>query len=401
MKTIHQSHLTYCTNIHPGENWEAVFKSLETYALAIKRDLAPTEQFGIGLRLSDTAAKELLEGNALQDFKQWLDKENCYVFTMNGFPFGDFHDVVIKDKVHYPDWTTPERFQYTKNLIDILSELLPTGLVGGISTSPLSYKFWHQDEAATHQAKLSCTRHYIQIAAYLQQIEQEKGTLIHIDIEPEPDGLLENTAEVLAFYQDYLLSVGATQLAAALNCSVEKAKEYVLRYLQICYDVCHFALAFEEPRDTINQLHAHGIQVGKIQISAALKCKRSATVSIEQQQQALKEFDEPTYLHQAVLRLQDGSLRKFPDLKEGMEGMNDPDFAELRTHFHVPVFLADYGYLSSTQDAIEAALSLWKENPYSTHLEVETYTWGVLPTALQADLQQSIVRELSWIKAQL
>ncbi len=401
MKTLHQSHLTYCTNIHPGENWAAVFQSLETYALAIKRDISPNEQFGIGLRLSDTAAKELLEGDALQVFKEWLEKENCYIFTMNGFPFGDFHDVVIKDKVHYPDWTTHERFQYTKNLIDILSELLPAGLSGGISTSPLSYKFWHKDEAATHQAKLSSTRHYIQIVAYLQQLEAAKGTPIHIDIEPEPDGLLENTEEVLAFYQDYLFTVGAIQLVEELSCSIEQAKKYILRYLQICYDVCHFALAFEAPKDTIKRLHDQGIQVGKIQISAALKCKRSTQVSIEQQQQALQEFDEPTYLHQAVLQLTDGSLRKFPDLKEGMEGMNDPAFAELRTHFHVPVFLADYGHLSSTQDAIEAALALWKESPYSAHLEVETYTWGVLPAALQADLQESIARELSWIKTRL
>ena len=74
---------------------------------------------------------------------------------------------------------------------------------------------------------------------------------------------------------------------------------------------------------------------------------------------------------------------------------------ELRTHFHVPIFLSDYQGLLSTQEDIIKALQLWSKKPYSTHLEVETYTWDVLPSQLQMHLTDAIHRELSWVQMQL
>ncbi len=392
------SHLTYCTNIHPGETWEEVFESLKKYCVSIKNRLVSDRPFGIGLRLSQKSASQLLQGKKLPTFKSWLASNNLYIFTMNGFPYGDFHNVIIKDKVHTPDWTTKERANYTSDLIKILTYLLPEGIEGGISTSPLSYKLWFNSDKETDRIKAKSTISLINLVIQLVEIKIKTGKLVHLDLEPEPDGLLENTQEVIDFYKDFLLKIGAIELQNILNCSIEEAKLHILDHIQICYDVCHFALAYEHPEDVIRQLQKEGIKIGKIQISAALKCVKSNNALLPKQQQSLRQFDEPTYLHQAVIRMKDGKLNHFSDLTAGIKAMNNPDFEEIRTHFHVPVFVSGFEALEATQDDIIDTLNLWKKNKFSKHLEVETYTWAVLPKHLQTDLTSSIVRELEWVR---
>jgi len=145
-------HLTYCTNIHPGKDWELTFTQLQTHVPTIKAKLAPTVPFGLGLRLSNLASEELDAGENLKHFKHWLQDNDIYVFTMNGFPYGNFHNESVKDKVHAPDWTTKERVVYTKRLFRQLAYLLPEGISGGISTSPISYKHWYPDKKAIEKA---------------------------------------------------------------------------------------------------------------------------------------------------------------------------------------------------------------------------------------------------------
>ncbi len=395
------AHLTYCTNIHPGETWEEVFLSLKKYSVDIKHKLTADKPFGIGLRLSKKSASELLENDHLANFKQWLSANNLYVFTMNGFPYGDFHDVVIKDEVHTPDWTTTERLNYTSDLVKILSYLLPERIDGGISTSPLSYKLWFNTPQETNDVKIKSTSSLIKLVIQLVEIKKTEGKSIHIDIEPEPDGLIENTQEVLDYFRHFLFKQGVQELQKTLNCTTEEAKSHILEHIQLCYDVCHFALAYEQPKEVVELLQQEGIKIGKIQISAALKCEKSEEVSIQEQQLCLQQFDEPTYLHQAVVKTNDGDLAHYSDLTEGIEAMSDPSFEEIRTHFHVPVFISNFQVLNSTQDDIIAALTYWNENNYSAHLEVETYTWAVLPDHLQTDMTSSIVRELEWVQKQL
>ncbi len=137
-------HLTYCTNIHSGESWPDHFEQLRRFIPAVKAEVSPDKPFGIGLRLSNLASLELSKAPALEAFRQWLKENDCYVFTMNGFPYGGFHHERVKDEVHTPDWSTAERAAYTSRLFRILAALLPEGMEGGISTSPLSYKFWHR-----------------------------------------------------------------------------------------------------------------------------------------------------------------------------------------------------------------------------------------------------------------
>ncbi len=395
-------HLSYCTNIHPGENWEETFQNLKNYIPKIKLELSPSAPFGIGLRLSDVASRDLMDGDNLKVFKNWLEENSCYVFTLNGFPFGGFHHQSVKDQVHQPDWTTQERLEYTSRLFDILTTLLPKNMEGGISTSPLSYKYWQvvqeNKEEVLHKASLNM----VKIAEKLFKIHKESNQLLHLDIEPEPDGLLENTQEVIDWYKNWLIPIGKKYLKEHLNLSDEKSEACLKKHIRVCYDVCHFAIVYEKPEKVFSSLKAEGIKIGKIQISAALKAKLPAKIKDRKWvEEALKPFVESTYLHQVVERDAAGALTHFPDLPQALEKLNNPSAKEWRTHFHVPVFLDSYGQLESTQEDILKVLAFLPKERITHHLEVETYTWEVLPKDIQMEIVDSIVRELKWVKEKL
>ena len=299
MQTAH-GHLTYCSNIHPGETWGDHFEQLKEHIPAIKKQVSPGKPFGIGLRLSNTASIELIKEKNLEIFQQWLHDNDCYVFTMNGFPFGGFHRTVVKDKVHAPDWTTAEREAYTIRLAQILSVLLPDGMDGGISTSPLSYRFWHSTEQLPEVFEKS-TLHLLAVLDQLIQIKQSTGKSIHIDIEPEPDGLLGEGKEFINWYTQYLLPLGIPYIAKLFGCSDDIAAFHIKEHIQLCYDVCHFAICYEDHAAMIKQIRELGIKTGKIQISAALKAELPAELEKRAPViEAFGRFNEPTYLHQVV-----------------------------------------------------------------------------------------------------
>lgn len=396
---IHSSlHLTYCSNIHAGESWEATFANLQKYIPVLRENLR-VEKFGIGLRLSNEAGLELEQPEKLAEFKTWLDENTCYVFTMNGFPYGGFHRQVVKDEVHRPDWTTPERIAYTQRLFQILAALLPEGVEGGISTSPLSYKHWWPVEEEFVKTLEKTTKNLLPVLDLLLEIKETTGKHLHLDIEPEPDGLLECTDEVLDFYKKYLIPLGVAHVQKTRKIAAKDAEELIKAHIQICYDVCHFAVAFEDHAHALRRLKEAGIKIGKFQISAALKADLSGKKYARQEVlDALSVFDEPTYLHQVVEKLNTGSFRHHKDLPEAFQNPERKETEEFRIHFHVPVFLKEYGILQSTQEDILQVFQLLKQESYSQHLEVETYTWDVLPSALQTDMLRSIQRELEWVR---
>ncbi|CAM4306982.1 metabolite traffic protein EboE [Zobellia nedashkovskayae] len=392
MRIDNNFQLTYCTNIHPGFDWKTTFDSLKEHVPQIKEKVSPNEPFGLGLRLSNKASEELALNGNLNEFKQWLVDNQVYVFTMNGFPYGNFHNERVKDDVHAPDWTTPERLIYTKRMFDQLAALLPVGIAGGISTSPISYKYWHATEEATKLAFETGAKNMVEIAIHLYNREQETGKYLHLDIEPEPDGMLENSDEVLQFFADYLLPIGIAVIVEKLGVNADIADEIIRRYLTVCYDICHFSLAYEEPTDTFEKFAKAEIVIGKIQVSAALKILSNPSGN-DKIWEALTLFDEPTYLHQVTEKV-DGKVKTYNDLPIVLE--NKREFEELRAHFHVPIFLERFGALDSTQDHILKVMKFLKEHPVSEHLEIETYTWDVLPSALKKDLSESIIREIDW-----
>lgn len=398
MLVNHKYHLTYCTNVHPGEDWKETFDNLAAYVPKIKGQVASEVPFGIGLRLSNLASLELgLEGE-LTKFKEWLQKNNLYVFTMNGFPYGNFHRERVKDLVHQPDWTTDDRVIYIIRLFKQLAYLLPDAMSGSISTSPITYRHWHKNnEEDLLQVFTKSALNYAKVVVALAKIEQKTGKHLHLNIEPEPDGLLENSDEVIQFFKNYLVPLGAKVVSNALRIPVSQAEKLVYRHINVCYDVCHFSLAYEAPKESFTKFRDAGIAVGKIQISAALKIIFDE-VDADKTWETLALFNEATYLHQVTEKVGEKVIT-YADLPDILD--RSKQFKEIRAHFHVPIFLERFGTLLSTQDQILAVLDYLKDHEVTDHLEVETYTWDVLPNELKTNLSDSIVRELLWMKEKL
>jgi hypothetical protein len=392
-------HLSYCTNIHSGESWKDHFEAIKKNFPLIKKQVSPGHTMGIGLRLSNSASTDLLDPDEIQIFKTWLNDNKAYVFTMNGFPYGDFHHAIVKDQVHAPDWTSESRLEYTIRLFKILAELLPQGMEGGISTSPLSYRYWFPTSDLSEQAKKVATRNIILVAEELQRFKITNGIHMHLDIEPEPDGMLETGAEFIFWYENMLIPMAKSILPERLKISEEKVEECIKEHICLCYDVCHFAIGYEQHSEILEQLDKKGIRTGKIQISAALKADIPAdTNSRASIAEAFSKFNEPTYLHQVVARNTNGSLIRYRDLPDALKDSQNQTVTEWRAHFHVPVFEENLGMLRSTQSDIIEILNIQKNRPFSDHLEVETYTWEVLPESLKMPIDQCIIRELNWVK---
>ena len=392
-----KGHLTYCSNIHPGETWGDHFAKLKENIPLIKKKVSPFRPFGIGLRLANSASLELRKQENLESFKNWLAENDCYVFTMNGFPYGGFHNTVVKDQVHAPDWQSTERVAYTIRLAQILAALIPEGVDGGISTSPLSYKYWFKEDYHPEVFE-TATFNLLQVLDQLMQIKRVTGKVIHIDIEPEPDGLLGNGKEFLQWYMQYLLPLGIPYVQDRYQINEDEAASVIREHIQLCYDVCHFAVGYEDHSHMIEQIRSLGIKTGKIQISAALKAPIPENPDDRKKLiESFKQFNEPVYLHQVVARKKDGGLLQYPDLDQALNDALNTEVAEWRAHYHVPLFVKSYGALQSTQGDIEKVLSIHDVNMITFHLEIETYTWEVLPEDMRLPIAESIIREIQWV----
>jgi sugar phosphate isomerase/epimerase len=388
-------HLTYCTNIHPGNGWDAVFENLKRYAPALKARFSPTAPFGIGLRLSAREARELLTDDRLERFRAFLDESGLYVAIINGFPHGAFHGTAVKADVYAPDWRDDARVRYTLDLIEILKRLLPKDVDGGISTAPLSYKEWMSGSDSTGWGAI--TRNVVEIAAALVRVRDATGQVIHLDIEPEPDCSIENTDETIQFFKDRLLDSGARLLAANLGNAVEDARNRLLEHIQVCFDCCHFAVEYENSSTAIDQLRAEGIRIGRVQLSSALKVRfPDDRVRCAESAERLKPFADAVYLHQ-VVQSSGGALQRFPDLDPALQRSQQACGKEWRIHFHVPLFTDTYDRFESTQAYVRDVLQAMVQTKGTTHLEIETYTWDVLPAGLKQDLLDSIAREYEWV----
>lgn len=384
-------HLTYCSNIHPGESWAEVRANVETYFPAVRDRVAPGQAFGVGLRLSAQAAAELARPEALAAFRQFLARERLYVFTINGFPHGAFHGTRVKEHAYLPDWRDPERLRYTDALADLMAELLPADMEGSVSTVPGAYKAAMGNGVDTERI----ADHMIRHVARLVDIRQRTGKAITLAIEPEPACFLETVDECVGFFQRHLFGAQAVRRLGELAGLERQAAAAALHdHLGLCLDLCHAAVEFEDADACLQKLDNSDIRVHKMQISAGLRLERLTPGAIS----ALRQFDDPVYLHQVVEQGPEGT-RRFNDLPEALATVgNGPDHREWRVHFHVPIFLDSLGEFGSTQFFIREVLARHRQRPVSAHLEVETYTWNVLPKALQAGgMEHAIARELEWV----
>ena len=374
----HGSHLGYCTNIHRGESWEETLRGLEDHTLRVKARVLPQSRFGIGLRLSARAAQELAEPATLAGFQHWLDKNDCYVFTINGFPYGAFHGTRVKEQVFRPDWTTRERLDYTNLLFDILSKLLPRGASGSVSTLPCSHKTFGigADELRAIFSNLrDCSTH-------VQRLCDATGQDLHLGLEPEPLGLFETSGETLKFFGLYF--------------DQNPGDGQFLQRVGLNYDCCHLAIEFEEAKEALDRITGSGIRLSKLHFSSALRL-----VPTPENIMRLSQFDEPVYFHQVVMRDGENPLRRFRDLPDALQfaAANPTSLGdEWRVHFHVPLHAAPSGGFGDTRDHLHDTMDWVAANPgLCSHFEMETYTWEVLPPELRdGDVVDQLVKEYDW-----
>jgi hypothetical protein len=377
--------LGYCTNVHAGADLATTWSNLERHALGVKARFAPDRPMGVGLWLSAAAARKLRAEEQTADFAAWLRQVGLVPFTLNGFPHGDFHQKIVKHRVYEPTWWEPARLEYTLDLIALQNDLLPAGMEGSISTLPIAWS-----EPPPGAEKLQRAAEQLRtVAAQLARLEQETGRLISLCLEPEPGCLLQRSEDVVRFFREYLLPGGDVG--------------QVRRYLRVCHDVCHAAVMFERQEDVLRVYHDAAIQVGKVQVSSAVRLPLDE-LPAEERRAALAQlagFAEDRYLHQTVVR-QAGAERPtfYEDLPAALA--NAAPEGEWRVHFHVPIYLERFGLLSSSRADIGdciAAAARWSD---VRHFEVETYAWSVLPEELrQADLAAGIAQEMSWFRASL
>jgi sugar phosphate isomerase/epimerase len=392
----HPVHLAYCQNIHPAEGWPEAFAAIRTHATAVRRLAAPDgAPFGLGLRLGARAAAELEAPGLLAEFAKWLDGNGMYVFTVNGFPYGDFHGARVKEQVYAPDWRTPQRLAYTLRLGRILAALLPAGVEGSISTVPGSYGAWCRtpEDAASVRCGIA------QAAAGLAELSERTGRTVRLALEPEPDCLLESGADMLDFWNGLFQPETMDRLAAAAarpSAALEKA---LRGHLGFCVDTCHLAVNFEDPPVVLRRLLAAGVPVPKVQVSAAPALELTPAGAAR-----LEPLRDAVYLHQTRIRLPDGTLRRFPDLPSAAElaefaGMRAGGCG-LRTHFHVPLCWAGDEAVGTTRDGLGPAFFRLLAGGAVPHVELETYTFAVLPEAWRArSVEESLAAEYAWFLA--
>jgi sugar phosphate isomerase/epimerase len=369
------AHLGYCTNVHPSATLPAVLSSLYTHVAAVKARVSPEQPMGVGLWLSHAAARALLAEGGAGTLAAALRELGLYCFTFNGFPFGAFHGQAVKAEVYRPDWRDRARLEHTNLLATLLAELLPDGVDGSVSTLPGAFA---RDLAGPVDEDLIAA-HLLEHAAQLHALHARTGKRVALAIEPEPCCMLETTPQVVAFFERALYGRSAqARLAALCGVGVAEAAVIARRHLGVCLDACHAAVEHEQPRDVLDALERAGIPIAKLQISSGLRAPRAD----RQAREALARFAEPVYLHHVIARAKDGTLTRYEDLPPALaaaQASSDDPPPEWRVHFHVPLHRARFGLLESTQPFVRELLAAQRARPFTRHLEVETYTWEVLP----------------------
>jgi hypothetical protein len=182
----------------------------------------------------------------------------------------------------------------------------------------------------------------------------------------------------------------------------QSSKQAVFHQLALCYDTCHQAVVFEDPVESLATLRRAAVPLGKVQLSAGLVAREPASPACRA---AVDAFDEPRFLHQVRTRQVTGQVIGVDDLPQADRLPTD---APWRIHYHVPIHreLAEDSPLSTTRPFLEAFIkALVDEGQPLPHLEVETYTWSVLPASERpsgdAGLCTGIAEELAWARGAL
>jgi sugar phosphate isomerase/epimerase len=391
-------HLTYSTLVHPGDTWSEMWDSLNRYVPQVKARVSPKNSFGVSLRLSASSAKTLTgDPGERERLKDFLTQHDMYLYTVNAFPFGPFKNTIVKKEVYEPDWRSDERAIYTMQVADILAEVAAPHVDPSIQSPPLGFK----PRVTGPDVVDAFTRQVIRVVSHLVQLRQRTGRTVTLALEPEPACFLETTEEAVDYFKNHLYAPKAVQMIVT-NTGVSKteAEASLRRHLGMVYDICHQAVEYEDIGASLRKLADNGIPVFKLQEAAAMRVPNVTQETVD----AMRPFADTVYLTQTVEK-RDGKLNRYLNLEDAFAAFEKEPKAkrEWRTHVHVPVFLDQIGeHFKTTRFAIEDALKFHKKNKLSPQLEIETYTWDVLPASMKSgDIVDYVQRELDWVKGQL
>lgn len=373
---------------------DAIEEELRERWPEVKSRISPDAPLGVGLTLSGAASEEMLEGDRLERFRDLLTSLGLYVFTINGFAFGPVFGHGTEDNIFLPDWQDEERLGYSFRLSTILSRLLPEDIDdGSISTCPLGHR--GSTDLGMPANWMVFTLNVIRVVQHVVRIREQTGKLIHIDLEPAPDGVLSNSEELAAFYERWLLTQGAAMLADRAGNDPALAREQILDHVRVCLDACHVAVAYENPQDVLDRYAAVGIKVGKVHLSTGL------WVALPEDEVGRKrvtnEAEAIGGIRQVAQRNRDGSVTAYPDLPEAIANVRDPEAAEWRMHVHVPIFLERYDSLKTTQETLLDTLAQIRSRGDARYLEIETHVRKVMQDGDELPIEKLMTRELQWV----
>ena len=370
--------------------------SLQTFVPEVKRRFSPQVPMGVSLRMSNATVEELIKKPDERIWlKKFLEENSLYIYTVNVFPYGPFKGEIVKEKVYEPDWTTDSRTKYTMHIADILAEVTGPEVEPTIQTAPLAFRPKVTDE--TYVAQFN--ENIYKLIAHLMSLENSSGRRVKVAVEPEPFCFLETIPETVSWFNNYIYSLSAAKKIAEYSRQpLSEVFGATRRYIGVVLDICHQSVEFENIADDIDLLSQAGIPIFKLQEAAALRVDNVTPEIVEE----LKKYTGTIYLSQTT-QLRDGALTRFLNLEDAISAWeDDPGPREWRTHFHVPVFLKDLGPFQTTRSGIDDALRVHARTPLSNHLEIETYTWDVLPDHLKTgDIIEYVVRELEYVRDEL
>jgi len=386
-------HLTYCLNIHPGESVAAILDSLRRYTAPLRKRLAPGRPFGLGLRLGAQAVRELHEASVRRTFVEFLVRRGFYVFTVNAFPYGPFHGRPVREQVYAPDWSSEERVEYTRALVRLLPHLPRTDDPITISTVPGTWGPWARNEPERAE---SARRNLARFALELAEYREKTGVETVLALEPEPDCLWQRSDDILQLFARDLFPHPDETTMADVSADVRKA---LRRHLGVCLDTCHAAVEFERAAEVLQRFDRAGIRTAKVQVSAA-PCADRNTPAVRA---VLREFADPVYLHQTRVRRPDGALLRYHDVAQAADALAAlPEACEVRTHVHIPLPAAGYRELESSRRDLDADFFRTLAESEVSHVELETYTFDVLPADLRAGgVVEVLEAEFRWFLAAL
>jgi len=379
---MNKTYFSYCMNNHPASNYQELKSNLTQFARPIKEAVKEYGEMSIELHLNDIVANETL--NSCDDLINHLKELNLLVTSINNFPLIDFHQPIVKEKVYLPNWAHSERLESTKTCAQILANIVlaqPESKSIQVPISTLAGCYQYHDYDSDQMLE-----NFLSMADFLIQLNQDNNIHLTLALEPEPQTTLDTKESIIKFFKKDL-KIKAEQ--------TKRNYDQILKVIGLNFDTCHSSVIFEKPKDVVEELLNQNIPIFKFHITSAPKfCSPITKDKIE----ALKKLNEPKYLHQTYTKIKN-KIIAYQDLNLLVDS-NIMDVDEIRTHFHTPLYLTDFGPAKTTNNEVEELLQFLKTIPNTYNFVTETYTWPQHLDAIEAenfDIKKGIQDEVSWL----